>query len=101
VTKDNVNLHIDGILYIKIEDPEKAAYNVEDYRSAITNLAQTTMRSEIGKLTLDKTFVERETLNHRIIEAIKPEADVWGIKALRYEIKDIEPPAAIQKSMIL
>jgi regulator of protease activity HflC (stomatin/prohibitin superfamily) len=59
------------------------------------------MRSEIGKLTLDKTFVERETLNQRIIEQIKPEADVWGIKALRYEIKDIEPPAAIQKSMIL
>ena len=101
MTKDNVNLHIDGILYIKIEDPEKAAYNVEDYRSAIINLAQTTMRSEIGKLTLDKTFVERETLNQRIIEQIKPEADVWGIKALRYEIKDIEPPAAIQKSMIL
>ena len=101
VTKDNVALHIDGILYIKIEDPEKAAYNVEDYRSAIINLAQTTMRSEIGKLTLDKTFVERETLNQRIIEQIKPEADVWGIKALRYEIKDIEPPAAIQKSMIL
>jgi regulator of protease activity HflC (stomatin/prohibitin superfamily) len=68
---------------------------VEDYRSAIINLAQTTMRSEIGKLTLDKTFVERETLNSRIIEQIKPEADIWGIKALRYEIKDIEPPTTI------
>jgi len=101
VTKDNVALHIDGVLYIQIEDPYKASYGVEDIYAAITNLAQTTMRSEIGKLTLDKTFEEREHLNTNIIKAIDKEAKDWGILALRYEIKDIEPPGNIQKSMIL
>ena len=101
VTKDNVALHIDGVLYIEIVDPEKASYNVEQIYQAITNLAQTTMRSEIGKLTLDKTFEERDTLNHNIIKSIDKETKDWGVSALRYEIKDIEPPANIQKSMIL
>ncbi|CDW77187.1 band 7 family protein [Stylonychia lemnae] len=101
VTKDNVALHIDGVLYIEIVDPQKASYNVENIYSAITNLAQTTMRSEIGKLTLDKTFEERETLNQNIIKSISKETKDWGISALRYEIKDIEPPSNIQKSMIL
>ena len=95
VTKDNVALHIDGVLYIQIEDPLKASYGVENIYAAITNLAQTTMRSEIGKLTLDKTFEERETLNDNIIKAIEKEVSDWGILALRYEIKDIEPPDAI------
>jgi regulator of protease activity HflC (stomatin/prohibitin superfamily) len=95
VTKDNVALHIDGILYIQIEDPYQASYNVENIYSAITNLAQTTMRSEIGKLTLDKTFEERETLNEKIITAIDTETSHWGVSALRYEIKDIEPPQNI------
>ena len=101
VTKDNVALHIDGVLYIEIIDPQKASYNVENIYQAITNLAQTTMRSEIGKLTLDKTFEERDTLNNNIIKAIDKETKDWGILALRYEIKDIEPPSNIQKSMIL
>eukprot|EP00347_Sterkiella_histriomuscorum_P008323 403345529 len=101
VTKDNVALHIDGVLYIEIVDPQKASYNVENIYSAITNLAQTTMRSEIGKLTLDKTFEERDTLNQNIIKSISKETQDWGISALRYEIKDIEPPSNIQKSMIL
>lgn len=101
VTKDNVALHIDGVLYIEIHDPEKASYNVENIYQAITNLAQTTMRSEIGKLTLDKTFEERDTLNSNIIKAIDKETKDWGVLALRYEIKDIEPPSNIQKSMIL
>jgi len=101
VTKDNVALHIDGILYIEIVDPQKASYGVENIYAAITNLAQTTMRSEIGKLTLDRTFEERETLNANIIKSIDKETIAWGVKALRYEIKDIEPPSAIQKSMIL
>jgi regulator of protease activity HflC (stomatin/prohibitin superfamily) len=101
VTKDNVALHIDGVLYIEIVDPEKASYNVENIYAAITNLAQTTMRSEIGKLTLDKTFEERDTLNNNIIKSIDKETKDWGIAALRYEIKDIEPPSNIQKSMIL
>lgn len=101
VTKDNVALHIDGVLYIQIEDPQKASYGVENIYAAITNLAQTTMRSEIGKLTLDKTFEERETLNNNIIKAIDKETKDWGILAMRYEIKDIEPPSNISKSMIL
>lgn len=101
VTKDNVALHIDGVLYIEIVDPQKASYNVENIYAAITNLAQTTMRSEIGKLTLDKTFEERDHLNQNIIKAISKETEDWGISALRYEIKDIEPPSNIQKSMIL
>lgn len=101
VTKDNVALHIDGVLFIQIVDAEKASYNVENIYQAITNLAQTTMRSEIGKLTLDKTFEERDTLNQSIIKAIDKETKDWGVLALRYEIKDIEPPANIQKSMIL
>ena len=101
VTKDNVALHIDGVLYIEIVDPQKASYNVENIYTAITNLAQTTMRSEIGKLTLDKIFEERETLNSGIIKSIDKETKDWGIAALRYEIKDIEPPSTIQKSMIL
>ena len=101
MTKDNVALHIDGVLYIEIKDPQKASYGVENIYQAITNLAQTTMRSEIGKLTLDKTFEERETLNTNIIHAIEKEVQDWGIHALRYEIKDIEPPDVIQNSMNL
>ena len=101
MTKDNVALHIDGVLYIEIIDPEKASYNVEQIYQAIMNLAQTTMRSEIGKLTLDKTFEERDTLNQNLIKSIDKETKDWGVLALRYEIKDIEPPSNIQKSMIL
>jgi regulator of protease activity HflC (stomatin/prohibitin superfamily) len=101
VTKDNVALHIDGVLYIEIVDPQKASYNVENIYQAIMNLAQTTMRSEIGKLTLDKTFEERDTLNQNIIKAIDKETKDWGILAHRYEIKEIEPPVNISKSMIL
>jgi regulator of protease activity HflC (stomatin/prohibitin superfamily) len=101
VTKDNVALHIDGVLFISISDPEKASYGVENFQEAITNLAQTTMRSEIGKLTLDTLFMERESLNKRIVAAIQIDTTEWGIDAHRYEIKDIEPPNNIQKSMIL
>jgi regulator of protease activity HflC (stomatin/prohibitin superfamily) len=88
-------------LYIEIIDPEKASYNVEQIYQAITNLAQTNMRSEIGKLTLDKTFEERDALNQNIIKAIDKETKDWGVSALRYEIKDIEPPSNISKSIIL
>lgn len=101
ITKDNVTLQIDAILFIQIEDPYKASYGVENLEDAITNLAQTTMRSEIGKLTLDKTFEERESLNHHIVNAISSEVEAWGIKCLRYEIRDIDPPSSIKKSMIL
>ena len=101
VTKDNVALHIDGVLYIQVVDPEKASYGVESYKDAVTNLAQTTMRSEIGKRSLDSLFEERETLNERIVSAIEKESQEWGVHSIRYEIKDIEPPTAIQKSMVL
>lgn len=101
VTKDNVALHIDGVLYIKINDPHKASYGVEDYLFAVSQLAQTTMRSEIGKLTLDKLFMERESLNTKIVNAIERDCEDWGITALRYEIRDIEPPSNISNAMIL
>ena len=101
VTKDNVALHIDGVLYIQIVDPEKASYGVERIMEAISNLAQTTMRSEIGKLDLDKLFEEREQLNQNIVDSIGQDTADWGTKCIRYEIKDIEPPSTIQKHMIL
>lgn len=101
VTKDNVALHIDGVLYIQVVDPFKASYEVESYKEAVMNLAQTTMRSEIGKMSLDSLFEERETLNQRIVLSVEKEAFEWGVHAIRYEIKDIEPPTAIQKSMVL
>ena len=88
-------LHIDAVLYIQVADPYKASYGVESYRDAVINLAQTTMRSEIGKLSLDSLFEERETLNDRIMIAIEQESSEWGINSIRYEIKDIEPPTSI------
>lgn len=92
VTRDNVALHIDGVLYIQVVDPYKASYGVESYKDAVTNLAQTTMRSEIGRLSLDSLFQERETLNDRIVQAIEKESQEWGVHSIRYEIKDIEAP---------
>lgn len=99
VTRDNVSLHIDGVLYIQVVDPYKVSYNVENYRDAVTNLAQTTMRSEIGKLSLDTLFFERENLNKRIVTAIEQESKEWGVHSIRYEIKDIETPPKIEKAM--
>ena len=90
-----MSLHIDGVLYIQVEDPYKASYGVESYLEAMKNLAQTTMRSEIGKMTLDSLFEERETLNARIVGAIEKESREWGVHSIRYEIKDIEPPTSI------
>jgi len=92
ITRDNVTLIIDGILYLKITDPKQASYGVLDPRYAVIQLAQTTMRSELGKMTLDKTFEERESLNTNIVQAINEASTVWGIQCLRYEIKDITPP---------
>ncbi|CDW91395.1 band 7 family protein [Stylonychia lemnae] len=101
VTRDNVALNIDGVLYIQIIDPIKVSYNVENIYTAITNLAQTVMRSEIGKISLDRTFEERQSLNEKIVNAVHRETADWGIKTMRYEIKDIVPPENIQNSMIL
>lgn len=99
ITKDNVTLEIDGVLYLKIIDPKLASYGVENPYFALTQLAQTTMRSEIGKLDLDRTFEERSVLNVNIVEALNEASQRWGVQCLRYEIKDINPPQSILKSM--
>ena len=99
ITKDNIGLTVDGVLYLKVLDPYKASYGVEDYTFAVTQLAQTTMRSEIGKLDLDKTFEERDTLNIAIVNSINEAAEPWGVQVMRYEIKDIEPPRSVLEAM--
>ena len=99
ITKDNVAVHIDGVLYLRIMDPYKASYGVEDPEFAITQLAQTTMRSEIGKMEMDGLFKERENLNISIVQAINLASEAWGIQCMRYEIRDIKLPERIQLAM--
>jgi len=99
ITRDNVTLTLDGILYVRITDPVAASYGVTNPIYAVQLLAQTTMRSEIGKLTLDKTFEERETLNANIVAAINQAAQSWGIQCMRYEIKNIIPPTSVLEAM--
>lgn len=99
ITSDNVTLNIDGVLYLKILDAYKASYGVEDPEFAITQLAQTTMRSELGKMSLDTIFKEREVLNVGIVDAINKAAESWGIQCLRYEIRDIKLPTRIHEAM--
>ena len=91
ISKDNIQLEVDGLVYLKVMDGSLASYGIEDYRRAAVNLAQTTMRSEIGKLTLTKTFSERESLNESIVREIDIASEPWGIKVLRYEIRNISP----------
>merc|ERR1711981_814129 len=95
----NVQLTIDGVLYLRVQDPYKASYGVEDPEFAITQLAQTTMRSEIGKITLDTLFRERDNLNTAIVIAINHASEAWGIQCMRYEIRDIRMPARVQEAM--
>ncbi|KAJ7557264.1 hypothetical protein O6H91_05G119500 [Diphasiastrum complanatum] len=99
ITKDNVSINIDGVLYVKVVDPMKASYGVENPIYAIIQLAQTTMRSELGKITLDKTFEERDTLNENIVKSINEAAQDWGLQCLRYEIRDISPPPGVRAAM--
>jgi len=99
ITKDNISLMVDGVLYFRVMDPYKATYGVEDYAFAVIQLAQTTMRSELGKMELDKTFEERDILNLNIVTAINQAAGPWGIQVMRYEIKDIIPPGSIMEAM--
>lgn len=99
ITLDNVTLHLDGVLYLRVVEPFKASYGVEDPEFAVTQLAQTTMRSELGKISLDNVFQERERLNHNIVEAINHAAEVWGIRCLRYEIRDIQLPESVVEAM--
>ncbi|KAF9122970.1 hypothetical protein BGW39_009367 [Mortierella sp. 14UC] len=99
ITQDNVTLDLDGVLYLRVVDPYKASYGVEDAEFSVSQLAQTTMRAEIGLMTLDRTLAERAHLNSNIVEAINGAAADWGIRCLRYEIRDIHPPAKVVESM--
>ena len=99
ITRDNTQLKVDGILYFQVTDPMRASYGSSNYIIAITQLAQTSLRSVIGKLELDKTFEEREMINAQVVSAIDEAALNWGVKVLRYEIKDLTPPAEILRSM--
>jgi regulator of protease activity HflC (stomatin/prohibitin superfamily) len=99
ITRDNTQLKVDGILYFQVTDPMRASYGSSNYIIAITQLAQTSLRSVIGRLELDKTFEEREMINAQVVSAIDEAALNWGVKVLRYEIKDLTPPAEILRSM--
>jgi regulator of protease activity HflC (stomatin/prohibitin superfamily) len=99
ITKDNIEVSVDGLVYVKIMDSYRASYGINDYIAASVNLAQTTMRSEIGKITLDDTFSEREKMNENIVKEIDEAADPWGIKVMRYEIKNIRPSNDIVDTM--
>lgn len=99
ITKDNITLTVDGVLYLKVVDPEKSSYGIDNYVFGVTQLAQTTMRSEIGKITLDRTFEERDSLNAAIVSAINEAGEAWGTTCLRYEIKDITPPKSVLEAM--
>jgi len=99
ITKDNVTIGIDGVLFLRVLDPYEASYGVHNPIMAVMQLAQTTMRSEIGKMTLDKTFEERDTMNAAIVSIVNGAAKAWGIQVLRYEIRDIVPPPSIRQAM--
>lgn len=99
ITKDNIAVEVDGILYLQVLDPKKASYGIDNYRFASIQLAQTTMRSIIGKLELDRTFEERETINSAIVSAVDKASDPWGVKVSRYEVKNIVPPQSIKDAM--
>ena len=99
VTSDNVQVSVDGILYLRVVDAEKASYGIDNYAYATAQLAQTTMRSEIGKIDLDRSFSERDTINDAIVRSVDQASDPWGIKVTRYEIRDISPPDTILAAM--
>ncbi|MBX9766347.1 MAG: SPFH/Band 7/PHB domain protein, partial [Bdellovibrionales bacterium] len=103
ITKDNVQVTVDGIIFFRVIDPQKASYGVGDYEIGLIQLAQTTLRSEVGKIDLDRTFEERERINASVVHAIDKASDPWGVKVLRYELKSINPPrdvlAAMEKQM--
>jgi regulator of protease activity HflC (stomatin/prohibitin superfamily) len=103
ITRDNVQVGVDGVIYLKVLDPQRASYGIDDYFFAISQLAQTALRSEIGKIDLDKTFEERTQINTSVVQELDKATEPWGIKVLRYEIKNISPPqdvlAAMEKQM--
>ena len=99
ITKDNTQLSVDGVLFFQVTDPQRASYGTSNYIIAITQLAQTTLRSVVGRMELDKTFEERDLINKTVVSAIDEAALNWGVKVLRYEIKDLTPPAVILQAM--
>ncbi len=99
ITQDNISVEVDGILYLQVTDPGKASYGINNYQFASTQLAQTTMRSVIGRLELDRTFEEREAINSEIVDAVDKASDPWGVKVTRYEVKNIVPPQSIKDAM--
>ena len=99
ITRDNIQVDVDGLVYLKVMDAERASYGIENYRRATVNLAQTTMRAEIGKLSLGQTFSERESLNETIIKEIDKASDPWGVKILRYELKNITPTKHVMQTL--
>jgi regulator of protease activity HflC (stomatin/prohibitin superfamily) len=99
ITRDNIAVEVDGILYLQVLDPQKASYGIDNYRFASIQIAQTTMRSVIGKLELDRTFEERESINATIVEAVDKASEPWGVKVTRYEVKNITPPQSIRDAM--
>jgi regulator of protease activity HflC (stomatin/prohibitin superfamily) len=99
ITRDNVQVGVDGVLYLKVLNPERASYGIADYMFAISQLAQTTLRSEVGKIDLDRTFEERTNINTQVVSELDKASEAWGVKVLRYEIKNITPPADILAAM--
>ena len=99
ITRDNVQVSVDGIIYLKILDPQRASYGISDHRFAITQLAQTALRSEVGKIELDRTFEERTNINTQVVNELDKASEPWGIKVLRYEIKNITPPKDVLNAM--
>ena len=99
ITRDNTQLTVDGVLFFQVTDPQRASYGTSNYVVAITQLAQTTLRSVVGRMELDKTFEERDLINKSVVSAIDEAALNWGVKVLRYEIKDLTPPAVILQAM--
>jgi regulator of protease activity HflC (stomatin/prohibitin superfamily) len=99
ITKDNVQVGVDGVLYLQVLDPRRASYGIGNYMFAISQLAQTTLRSEIGKIDLDRTFEERGTINQNVVSELDKASDPWGVKVLRYEIKNINPPHDVLSAM--
>jgi regulator of protease activity HflC (stomatin/prohibitin superfamily) len=99
ITRDNVQVGVDGVLYLKVLNPERASYGISDYVFAITQLAQTALRSEVGKIDLDRTFEERTTINAAVVGELDKASEPWGVKVLRYEIKNIQPPADVLAAM--
>ena len=99
ITKDNISVHVDGVLYLQVVDARAASYGIENYLFATQQLCQTTLRSEVGRIELDRTFEERDTINAKVVAAVDQAAEPWGVKILRYEIKDLLPPESVRDAL--